>query len=108
MVLVFILRETTGDNNPEVMTWDNSLAVLLPFTNASGQTDQDYFCDGMTKQVLSSLSKLHKMKVISHKTVRKYQDSEKTIPEIGQELEVQLFCWAVSPNLATGFASQCH
>ncbi len=84
----FLFRETTGDNNPEVMTWDNSLAVL-PFTNASGQTDQDYFCDGMTKQVLSSLSKLHKMKVISHKTVRKYQDSEKTIPEIGQELEVE-------------------
>ncbi len=84
----FLMRETTDDHKHDSQTWENSIAVL-PFTNSSDQLDQDYFCDGMTKQVLGSLSKLHKMKVISHTTVKKYQNSEKTIPEIGQELAVE-------------------
>ena len=67
--------------------WDNSIAVL-PFDNISADPEQEYFCDGMTEQIISNLAKLPRLKVISRTSVMRYKDINKTIPEIGKELNV--------------------
>jgi adenylate cyclase len=67
--------------------WRNSIAVL-PFDNISNDPEQEYFCDGMTEQVISNLGRLHDLKVIARQSVMKYKDSEKTVPEIGKDLKV--------------------
>jgi len=67
--------------------WENSIAVL-PFKNISADPEQEYFCDGMTDQIISNLAKLPQLKVISRTSVMKYKATEKTIPEIGKELNV--------------------
>jgi serine/threonine protein kinase len=67
--------------------WKNSIAVL-PFENISNDSEQEYFCDGMTEQIISNLAKLPKLKVISRTSVMKYKATDKTIPEIGKELNV--------------------
>jgi serine/threonine protein kinase/Tfp pilus assembly protein PilF len=67
--------------------WQNSIAVL-PFDNISNDPEQDYFCDGMTEQIISNLAKLPKLKVISRTSVMKYKATDKTIPEISKELNV--------------------
>jgi serine/threonine protein kinase/tetratricopeptide (TPR) repeat protein len=67
--------------------WENSIAVL-PFENISNDPEQEYFCDGMTEQIITNLSKLGRLKVIARTSVMKFKNTEKTIPEIGEELDV--------------------
>jgi serine/threonine protein kinase/Tfp pilus assembly protein PilF len=67
--------------------WENSIAVL-PFKNISPDPEQEYFCDGMTEQIITNLSRLPRLKVIAQTSVMKFKDSKKTIPEIGKELNV--------------------
>ncbi|MBT8180339.1 MAG: helix-turn-helix domain-containing protein [Eudoraea sp.] len=67
---------------------DKSIAVL-PFKNYSGDADMDPFCDGMTDEVISRLTKIKAFdKVSSRTSVFKYRDTEKSMPEIASELGV--------------------
>jgi len=68
--------------------WQHSIAVL-PFTDLSPEKDQEYFCDGMTEQILTNLARLNSLKVIARTSVMKFKSTHKTIPEIGKELNVQ-------------------
>jgi TolB-like protein/class 3 adenylate cyclase/lipopolysaccharide biosynthesis regulator YciM len=62
--------------------------AVLPFENISNDSEQDYFCNGMTEQIISNLAKLPRLKVISRTSIMKFKDHNKTIPEIGNELSV--------------------
>jgi TolB-like protein/serine/threonine protein kinase/Tfp pilus assembly protein PilF len=70
-----------------VIQWESSIAIL-PFKDLSPDGDQEWFCDGMTEQIISNLAKLPRLKVISRTSVMRYKESEKTVPEIGKELNV--------------------
>ncbi len=65
----------------------NSIAVL-PFSDLSADKNQEYFCDGITEQIITNLSRLGKLKVIARTSVMKYKKTGKTIKEIGQELGI--------------------
>ncbi len=64
-----------------------SLAVL-PLDNLSGDSAQDYFADGMTEALITSLAKVSALRVISRTSVMQYKDTRKTVPEIARELNV--------------------
>jgi serine/threonine-protein kinase len=64
-----------------------SLAVL-PLANLSGDPEQEYFTDGMTEELITSLSKISALRVISRTSAMHYKKTDKTIPEIAQELKV--------------------
>jgi TolB-like protein/tetratricopeptide (TPR) repeat protein len=66
---------------------ENSIAVL-PFSNISADTEQDFFCDGMTEQIISNLSRIQELKVISRTSVMKFKETQQTIPEIAGILNV--------------------
>jgi TolB-like protein len=66
----------------------DSIAVL-PLDNLSGDPDQDYFADGMTESLITELSKIGSLKVISRTSAMLYKDSEKPLPEIAGELNVE-------------------
>lgn len=66
---------------------DLSIAVL-PFENLSTDDDAEIFRDGMTEDILTYLSKVKDLHVISRTSVMQYKDTEKTIPEIAEELGV--------------------
>ena len=82
-----ILSGSSSANYPKSSEWQNSIAVL-PFTDMSPQQDQEYFCDGITDQILTNLAKLGSLKVIARTSVMKFKSSDKTIREIGNELQV--------------------
>ena len=65
-----------------------SLAVL-PLDNFSDTDDQDYFVAGMHEALLARLSQLPAIRVVSRTSVARYAGTEKTIPEIAQELGVE-------------------
>ena len=70
-----------------VSGWENSIAVL-PFDDLSPEGDQEWFCDGMTEQIITNLSKIKRLKVIGRTSIMKFKNTNKTLPEIGQELNV--------------------
>jgi len=67
--------------------WENSIAVL-PFADLSQEKDQEYFCDGMTEDIITKLSRIGELKVISRTSVMRYKNTDKDIKEIGRELGV--------------------
>jgi TolB-like protein/DNA-binding winged helix-turn-helix (wHTH) protein/Flp pilus assembly protein TadD len=64
-----------------------SIAVL-PLVNLSGDPNQDYFADGMTEALITTLSKLRELKVISRTSVMQYKGTKKPLPQIARELGV--------------------
>lgn len=64
-----------------------SIAVL-PLENLSGDPEQEYFVSGMTDALITNLAKIGALKVISKTSVMQYQNTEKSLPEIAQELKV--------------------
>jgi TolB-like protein len=67
--------------------WTDSIAVL-PFKDFSPQKDQEYFCDGITDDIITKLSNVNDLKVISRTSAMRYKNTEKSIREIGTELGV--------------------
>jgi TolB-like protein/DNA-binding winged helix-turn-helix (wHTH) protein len=64
-----------------------SLAVL-PLQNLSGDPAQDYFSDGITDTLITDLAQVSGVKVISRTSVMHYKKTDKTLPEIARELNV--------------------
>jgi TolB-like protein/DNA-binding winged helix-turn-helix (wHTH) protein len=64
-----------------------SLAVL-PLVNLSGDTEQEYFADGMTEALTTDLGKIRALRVISRTSVMQYKGTKKPLPEIARELNV--------------------
>jgi len=54
----------------------------------SSEPNQDYFCEGMTEQLISNLANLKDLKIIARTSVRAYKNSTKDIRQIAKELNV--------------------
>ena len=65
----------------------HSIAVL-PLDNLSGDPEQEYFADGMTEAIIKELSQIKALRVISRTSAMRYKSTDKTIPQIAQELGV--------------------
>jgi len=64
-----------------------SIAVL-PFRSLSDSKEDEYFSDGTTEDIITQLSKIGDLRVISRTSIMRYKNTDKGIPEIGQELGV--------------------
>jgi len=65
-----------------------SIAVL-PFKNFSTDPEQEYMCDGLTDEIINHLYKIESFdKVVSLTSVLTYKESNKKIPQIADELNV--------------------
>ena len=66
----------------------SSLAVL-PLRNYGGNPDQEYFADGMTEELTTTLAKIEALRVIAHQSVLQFKRSERPMPEIARLLDVK-------------------
>jgi serine/threonine protein kinase/tetratricopeptide (TPR) repeat protein len=66
----------------------DSLAVL-PFENASADSEMDYLSDGITETIINSLSQFQKLRVVPRNTVFRYKGREIDLRTIGRELNVR-------------------
>jgi TolB-like protein/KaiC/GvpD/RAD55 family RecA-like ATPase/Flp pilus assembly protein TadD len=67
---------------------DKHRIAVLPFVNMSPDPDDEYFADGMTEEIISTVSGISGLRVISRTSVMRYKKTEKAMKEIGRELEV--------------------
>lgn len=67
----------------------NTSILVLPFENLSGDSEQEYFSDGITESIILNLSLFNGLIVKSRHSSFAFKSSMKSISEIAQELEVQ-------------------
>jgi adenylate cyclase len=61
---------------------------VLPFTNMSGEAEQEYFSDGITEDIITDLSKVSALRVISRNSAFRYKGKNVDIPKVAAELNV--------------------
>ncbi len=66
---------------------DRSIAVL-PFVNMSADSDQEYFSDGITEELLNLLAQIPELRVISRSTAFTFKGKEIVISEVAKKLNV--------------------
>src|SRR5262249_39763071 len=64
-----------------------SIAVL-PFTNMSGDPEQEYFSDGITEDIITDLSKVSALFVVARHTAFTYKGKAIKVEQVGRELGV--------------------
>jgi TolB-like protein/cytochrome c-type biogenesis protein CcmH/NrfG len=84
---VAVAKPTTGDA-PLPLPDKPSIAVL-PFTNMSGDPEQEYFSDGITEDIITELSRFRELYVIARNSAFSYRDNQAPLQRIGRELGVQ-------------------
>ncbi|HEV8537578.1 MAG TPA: protein kinase [Bacteroidota bacterium] len=60
--------------------------TVLPFGNMSPDKDSDYFCDGLTEELIVNLSKLKDIRVVPRSKAMQYKGTNKEVKVIGREL----------------------
>ena len=63
--------------------------VVLPFENLSGESEQDYFVDGVTESLTTDLSRIDGSFVIGRHTAFAYKGKAVDLKQIGRELNVR-------------------
>jgi TolB-like protein/Flp pilus assembly protein TadD len=66
------------------------MLAVLPFSNLTGDAEQEYFADGMTEEIIGQLGRLkpQKLGVIAFTSAMAYKQTTKGIDQIGRELGV--------------------
>ena len=65
---------------------DGKRIGVLPFTNISPGSEDEYLADGMTEELITSLSGVRELTVIGRTSVMRYKGATKSLSEIGGEL----------------------
>ncbi|MDE2091616.1 MAG: tetratricopeptide repeat protein, partial [Gammaproteobacteria bacterium] len=61
---------------------------VLPFTNMSGDPEQEYFSDGITEDIITDLSKVSALRIISRNSAYMYKGKNVDVPKVARELKV--------------------
>jgi adenylate cyclase len=61
---------------------------VLPFTNMSGDVEQEYFSDGITEDIITDLSKVSALAVTSRNSAFMYKGKHVDVPKVARELKV--------------------
>jgi TolB-like protein/DNA-binding winged helix-turn-helix (wHTH) protein len=62
--------------------------AVLPLEELSSDRSQDYFADGMTDELITSLGQIDSLRVISRTSVMQYKGTRKPLPQVARELNV--------------------
>jgi TolB-like protein/Tfp pilus assembly protein PilF len=71
---------------PELRPPDKPSIAVLPFTNMSGDPEQQYFSDGITEDILTELQRFRNLLVIARNSSFQYRDGTTDINRIRREL----------------------
>ena len=77
--------DTTSQNH---VPPDRRRVAVVPFANMSPDPADEYFADGMTEEIISTLSRIEHVEVISRTSVTQYKKSPKPIKQVSADLDV--------------------
>src|ERR1043166_6702883 len=77
----------SNETGPSSATSTKSIAVL-PFVDLSQAHDQEYFCDGISEEILDALAKIKGLRVVARTSSFSFKGKNADVAEIGQKLGV--------------------
>jgi len=80
--------EKYDSQHPVISSAEKSIAVL-PFRDMSPEKDQDYFCEGITEEIINVLAHIENLKVIARTSAFAFKEKQIDIREIGRILDVE-------------------
>jgi adenylate cyclase len=80
--------EKKEDDKRKPQKLDRNRLAVLPLVNISQNPEDAYFADGMTEELIYTLSRILGLRVIAQTSVMAYKGTTKTVREIGHELKV--------------------
>ena len=83
---VFRLTALAGDQKQT--DCDRTRIAVLPLANISPDPSDAYFADGMTEELIYTLSKISGLHVIANTSSMRYKNSDKSVADIGRELKI--------------------
>jgi TolB-like protein len=90
---VRVYRVRLGDEarpvRPTLALPDRPSIAVLPFTNLSGDPEQDYFADGMVEEIIAALSRMRWLFVIARNSSFTYRGHAFDVKQVGRELGVR-------------------
>jgi len=81
--------ELSEDQQPVFELPDKPSIAVLPFTNISGDREQEYFSDGVTDELINALAKLKGLKVISRTSAFYFKGKDVDLRTVGEKLKVK-------------------
>ena len=75
-------------HNPDARATELSSIAVLPFADLSPEKDQEYFCDGMTEEIIDALSRISGIRVVARTSSFAFKGKQQDIREIGKKLNV--------------------
>ena len=86
---VSVKDSAPGTNNRMARQRDKRPSIaVLPFTNMSGDPEQEYFSDGITEDIITDLSKISGLFVVARHTAFTYKGKAVKLQQVGRELGV--------------------
>ncbi|WP_249135502.1 adenylate/guanylate cyclase domain-containing protein [Bradyrhizobium sp. AUGA SZCCT0222] len=77
------------ESKPALALPDKPSIAVLPFTNLSGDPEQDYFADGMVEDIITALSHFKALFVIARNSSFTYKGRAVDVKQVGRELGVR-------------------
>ena len=68
---------------------DRPSVAVLPFTNMTGDPEQDYFADGLAEEIITALSKISDLMIIARNSTFTYKGRDVDVREAARELGVR-------------------
>jgi TolB-like protein len=83
------LSGSAPSSRPPLPLPDKPSIAVLPFTNMSGDPEQEYFADGMVEEIITALSRFRQLFVIARNSSFTYKGRAVDVKQVGRELGVR-------------------
>ena len=83
-----ILSQVTAERDATQRPLDRPVIAVLPFVNNSGESEQEYFSEGISEDIITALSKLRWFYVVARNSSFVYKNKSVHLRQIGAELGV--------------------
>ena len=81
--------DTMGAAQPALALPDKPSVAVLPFTNMSGESEQEFVSDGIAEDVITALSRYPSLFVIARNSSFTYKGRPVDVKQVGRELGVR-------------------
>jgi adenylate cyclase len=81
--------EMITPKRPELELPQEPSIAVLPFTNMSGDPEQEYFSDGITEDIITALSRIPRLFVVARNSTSIYKGSGVDIKQVGRDQGVR-------------------
>ncbi len=89
VISILLFQRLHPNVSPAVSSSLEKSIAVLPFVDLSQAKDQEYFCDGISEEILDALAKVEGLRVVARTSSFSFKGKNADVSEIAQKLNVQ-------------------